>query len=268
MASHRRVVCGGGKNGSTPISVPQGGAGEALEHRKSHWLTTHATTAIDAKHDAVFGMAFYAMRVLGELLSIGVGTSVLGRLGLRTILEVHISLRFLLGKDDQTLWRRWRTFGAGQAKLNSLRFDNALEAPKYLNIENIERIASEDIWEEFLAINIGSWSGLDLRRLSEQSGVKDTYDKYYSWTSGYVHGTWGPVRESCFVTCGNPLHPLHRYPESNTLPDAVDDATMLVDSILDDLERAYPGFSRRLIVKGADNPSSTTSTPPCATNSQ
>jgi Family of unknown function (DUF5677) len=182
------------------------------------------------------------MRVLEELLSVGVGTSVLGRIGLRTILEVHISLHFLLEKDDQALWKKWRTFGAGQAKLNALRFDDVLEPPKYIDVDNIERIAGEDIWEEFLTINIGSWSGLDLRRLSEQSGLKDTCDKYYSWTSGYVHGTWGPVRESCFSTCGNPLHRLHRYPESQPLPDVVDDAAILVDGILEDLGQSLSGF--------------------------
>jgi len=64
---------------------------EVLEHLKSHWLTTHATTAIDAKHDAVFGMAFYAMRVLEELLIMGVGTSVLGRLGLRAQAQKPLS---------------------------------------------------------------------------------------------------------------------------------------------------------------------------------
>jgi hypothetical protein len=229
---------------------------EVLEGLKTHWLRTHSTTAIDAKHDAVFGMAFYALRVLDELLRTGVGMSVLGRLGLRTIFEVHVSLRFLLTKDDQTLWKRWRTFGAGQAKLNSLRFDDTLTAPKYLNVESVERIASEDIWEEFLSINIGSWSGLDLRRLSEQSGLKDIYDKYYSWSSGYVHGTWGPIRESCFVTCGNPLHRLHRYPEGRTLPDAAEDATLLVDNILDDLDRAYSGLTQRLTAQRVAKPSS------------
>ena len=39
-----------------------------------HWNATHKTTAIDAKHDAVFGMAFYALRILEELL--GIVTSV------------------------------------------------------------------------------------------------------------------------------------------------------------------------------------------------
>lgn len=234
------------KVGAVQTTVTRRRISEMFDHLKDHWLATHLHTAIDAKHDAVFGMAFYAMRVLEELLSIGVGTSVLGRIGLRTILEVHISLHFLLEKDDEALWKKWRTFGAGQAKLNALRFDDVLEPPKYLNVDNIERIAGEDIWEEFLTINIGSWSGVDLRRLSEQAGLKNTYDKYYSWTSGYVHGTWGPIRESCFSTCGNPLHRLHRYPESQPLPDVVDDAAILVDDILDDLDRAYPRLEQRL----------------------
>jgi hypothetical protein len=219
---------------------------EVQSSLERHWSRTHSTTAIDAKHDAVFGMVFYVLRVLQELLGLGAGVSILGRLGLRTILEVHVSLRFLLARDNEELWKKWRAFGAGQAKLNALRFDDALEPPKYLNVDTIELIAEEDIWEELLTINIGSWSGLDLRRLSEQCGLKDTYDKYYSWTSGYVHGSWGPIRESCFRTCGNPLHRLHRYPEQQPLPDAVGDAALLVDNLLDDLEKAYPGLGQKL----------------------
>ena len=38
------------------------------------------TTAADPRHDAVFGMAFYCLRILEEMLA-----SILGRLGIRTI---------------------------------------------------------------------------------------------------------------------------------------------------------------------------------------
>ena len=80
-----------------------------------------------------------------------------------------------------------------QGKPNSMRsgFDEYLEPPDYIDLDTIECIASEDIWEELLDINIAGWSGLDLRRISERSGLKDTYDKHYSWTSGYAHGMWG-----------------------------------------------------------------------------
>ncbi|MDV6315205.1 DUF5677 domain-containing protein [Idiomarina sp. HP20-50] len=224
-----------------------------LNEIESHWADTHSTTAIDARHDAVFGIAFYVVKVLDEMLGIGIGTGILGRLGLRTILEAHISLRYLLHKDAPELWKKWRAYGAGQAKLNALRFDELMDPPKHINQSTIEAIAGEDLWEEFLNIELGSWSGLDLRKISEKAGVKDSYDAHYSWTSGYSHGTWGPVRESCFETCGNPLHRLHRYPKQQSLPDTILDACLLVNSILDDLDKSYPGFSHRIADSGVEN---------------
>ena len=219
---------------------------ECLEN---HWQETHSTTAIDPKHDAIFGMAFYSLRILDEMMSIGIGTSVLGRLGLRTILEVRINLKYILSKDTSDLWKRWREYGAGQAKLNALKFDDSIEPPKHIDIESIEQIASEDIWEELLSVNIASWSGLDLRKISEKSGLKDIYDRHYSWTSGYSHGIWGAIRESCYQTCGNPLHRLHRYPERRSLQDTVDDAAILVDEIIQHLDDTYPTFKLRLLPK-------------------
>ena len=213
---------------------------------EEHWSNTHSTTGIDARHDAVFGITLFVLRVLDELLGISIGTGILGRLGLRTILESHITLHYLLDKDEVELWKKWRTYGAGQAKLNALRFDELMDAPKHIDIDTIEAIAGEDLWEEFLNIELGSWSGLDLRKLSEKSGIKDAYDAHYSWTSGYSHGTWGPIREACYETCGNPLHRLHRFPKQQNLPDTVADACILVDEILEDMNKAYPGFDDRL----------------------
>ena len=213
---------------------------------EEHWQGTHSTTSVDARHDSVFGIAFYALRLVYELLGNGVGTGILGRLGLRTLLEAYVSLHYLLHKDDDSLWKKWRAFGAGQAKLNALRFDADMEPPKFINIDWIEQIAGEDIWEEFLNIELGSWSGLDLRKLSERSGCKEQYDAHYSWTSGYVHGTWGPVREASFTTCGNPLHRMHRYPDQKPLPNTISDAADLVNRILNDLDTAYPGFPHRI----------------------
>jgi hypothetical protein len=231
-------------------SVSRADVTSLLNEIESHWSHTHSTTAIDARHDAVFGIALYVIKALDEMLGIGIGTGILGRLGLRTILEAHISLRYLLHKDDPELWKKWRAYGAGQAKLNALRFDELMDPPKHINQSTIEAIAGEDLWEEFLNIELGSWSGLDLRKISEKAGVKDAYDTHYSWTSGYSHGTWGPVRESCFETCGNPLHRLHRYPKQKSLPDTISDACLLVNSILDDLDKSYPGFSHRIADSG------------------
>lgn len=231
-----------------PVAEPitRAAISDLLGVLKEHWQGTHSTTSVDARHDSVFGIALYALRLVSELLGIGVGTGILGRLGLRTLLEAYVSLHYLLYKDDDALWKKWRAYGAGQAKLNALRFDTDMEPPKFINIEWMEQIAGEDIWEEFLTIELGSWSGLDLRKLSEHSGCKDQYDTHYSWTSGYVHGTWGPIREASFTTCGNPLHRMHRYPDQKSLPDTITDAVDLANRILDDLEVAYPGFPHRI----------------------
>ena len=216
------------------------------EKLQRHWEQTHVTTGIDARHDAVFGMGWFCIRILEEMLSVGIGTSIHGRLGLRTVLEVFVNLTYLLRKDDPAIWTEWRQYGAGQAKLNSLRFAEVIEPPKYIDTDALDLIASEDIWEEFLTMNVASWSGQDLRTLSQEAGLQDLYDRYYSWTSGYAHGMWGAVRESGFQVCGNPLHRFHRYPTRLFLQDTVDDAAMLVDKIMACIDSAYPTFAHRL----------------------
>lgn len=107
------------ENNGVEVSVTRQQISELFNALNDHWSLTHLTTAIDAKHDAIFGFLFYSVRILDELLGIGVGTGLLGRLGLRTILEAHISLHYLLSKDDDSLWKKWRSYGAGQAKLNA-----------------------------------------------------------------------------------------------------------------------------------------------------
>lgn len=214
---------------------------------EKHWYRTHTTTAINAKHDAIFGMVFYSLRILEDLLGIGIGTSILGRLGIRTLLEIRINLRYLIMMDSEKLWKNWRDYGAGQAKLNELKFDYTLDPPEYIDINSIEQIAGEDMWEEYLSINIASWSGFDLRRLSKKTSLKEQYDTHYSWTSGYAHGMWGSIRESSFQICGNPLHRLHRYPEMRVLKDTVYEAGIIIDETLSDLDIEYPSFPSRFI---------------------
>lgn len=214
---------------------------------EQHWMDTHSTTEIDAKHDGTFGIAFYTLTILSEIASSNIRTGILARLGLRTILEAHINLRYLALKDDKELWHKWRTYGAGQAKLNALKFDELVDSPSFINPEILELIAGEDLWEEFINIELGSWSGADLRKLSTSVKLKSLYDQYYSWSSTYTHGTWGAIREVCFNTCGNPLHRLHRYPKESSLPDTLYDACVLVNEILNDLNKLYPSFFPRLL---------------------
>jgi hypothetical protein len=222
---------------------------EVREALARHEKSCLDTSNVDARHDAVFGLGAYSLAILDELLSMGNSTAILGRLGLRTLLEIYVTLVHLKLRDDPALWTAYRQYGAGQAKLAFLKLDDpASSVPSSVNLEVLRQLANEDRWLEFVSIDLGHWAARDLRKLSEDSGVKPDYDRLYPWTSAFTHGDWAAVRNSCFDLCINPAHRLHRRLRSDTaeLGDVVVDACELVDRILDTVNGLYPGFTMRV----------------------
>jgi hypothetical protein len=222
------------------------------------------TTDVDARHDAAFGFGAYALAILDELLSMGNSTAIVGRIGLRTLLESYVVLLHLAKRDDPSLWMAYRQYGSGQAKLAFLKLDDAASAtPSSVNPEILRQLANEDRWLEFVSIDLGHWAAADLRRLSEDCGVKPDYDSLYPWTSAFTHGNWAAIRNSCFDLCINPLHRLHRRLRSDTadLGDVVPDACTLVDKLLDRLDGLYPGFTPRVTLLQSKSKSSGAATP-------
>ena len=215
-----------------------------------HCADTRLTSAVDPRHDSVFGMALYSLAILSEQMHVGASTSIGARFGLRALVETYVTLAYLLAKDDMEMWRSYRVYGAGQAKLAALKLGEAGDHPLSISVEQLRGLANEDIWEEFVDIDLGHWARVNLRQLAIDSGVKDDYDRYYSWTSTYAHGHWSAVRSVVFDTCGNPLHRLHRIPrkEPQAQPDSIADAVELVDKTLALVDRAYIGFPYRLSV--------------------
>jgi len=219
-----------------------------------HSIQTRRTSGIDPRHDTVFGIGLYCLSILNELLRIGASQSISARMALRTIVESLISLAYLTHKDDSALWKSYRAFGAGQAKLAYLKLEEMDEESSFVDIETLERLANEDIWEEFLPIELGHWGKLDTRKLSEAAGVKDEYDRFYGWTSAFAHGHWGAIRDTVYDTCGNPLHRLHRIPRESarSLPDVLPDACSCVDKVLELVSSCYPNFPHRVTLKNTE----------------
>ena len=215
-----------------------------------HCNQTGTTTATDPEHDTVFGVAFYCLSILQELLRIGASQSITARLALRTIVECLITLAYLAEKNDPELWKSYRVFGAGQAKLQYLKLEELDEPPTYVSVEVLKELANEDIWEEFLPIELGHWEKANLRSLSIEANAKDDYDRFYAWTSAFAHGHWSSVRDAVYDSCGNPLHRLHRIPgkSARALPDVVPDACNLVDKVLEIVSKCYPDFPHRVTV--------------------
>lgn len=215
----------------------------------------------DARLDSSFGLVLYGLSIVEELGFHRIQERIVGRLALRALVEANITLRYLAQKDDQALWSSYRVYGAGQAKLAFLKAQESEgDLPPCIDENALHSIANEDVWQEFLDIDIGHWANSNLRKLSIECGAKDLYDKYYEWASTYAHSHWGAIRDTNFITCHNPLHRLHRIPrlDHRALNSVEQDAVDLANQMLGVLSQLYPGDNAlgelRLITKPEDKP--------------
>jgi hypothetical protein len=222
---------------------------ELRESLRLHFDATTLTTIVDPKHEVAFGLCAYAIDILVELTSVGNSTGILGRMGLRALTELLINFANLAKHDEVTRWARFRDYGYGQAKLAFLKILDTDALPGFVTVETLELLSNEDLWHEFREMHIGNWTDSDLRKLAESTNIKkDIYDKYYDWSSAFIHANWGAVRNSEFEVCFNPLHRLHRVMgmSRTTLPDIIGDSVDMVNRILAILDGLYAGFGSRL----------------------
>ena len=198
---------------------------------------------VDPRLDSAFGLALYALSVLEEVGMHRIHTRIVGVVSLRSLAEVCITLRYLASVDKPAMWQSYRVYGSGQAKLAFLKIQQTQgDLPAFVDEGAIHAIANEDIWQEFLNIDVGHWANSNLRKLATDCGAKDTYDRYYDWSSGFMHGNWAAVRDTNFVTCHNALHRLHRIPRMahRSLPSVEPDCVELVNEVISVLEKLYP----------------------------
>lgn len=210
---------------------------------KHFWKTLKGSN-MDPKHEVAFGLALFAADLAASSILLGMGRSSQGRMVLRGLVECLISLKYLAMKDNPDLWAAFRSHGMGQAKLVIQRAEEEERTPKYLDQKNLGQIANDDVWVEFLPIDIGGWDDLDLRKRAIDVGLKDRYDDYYTWPSSYSHGQWGAIREAIYDLCGNILHRFHRIPllYSLNLQETRYDVYILLNDIVDLLYDIFPKY--------------------------
>lgn len=217
---------------------------------EDHFHRQESFDAVDSRLDAVFGLTLYALSMMLNLVAGNSYRRVEGRLMLRSLSEGYITLAYLLHVDATKVWNQYRNYGQGQAKLSYLKSIDFSQKDKanFFSESDLEELANEDKWEEFVDIDLGSWSNKSIRSMSEDAGVKDLYDKFFTWPSGYIHGHWSAVRDTVYDLCMNPLHRLHRIPAipRANMNDCAEDASKLVNLTLDLLNEAYPSFKPRL----------------------
>lgn len=157
-----------------------------------HFFATSKVSAIDSRHEGAFGLAIYALSLYIETIFYRTSLSITGRLGLRALVEIYITFSYLLKKEsnEPKMWDDYRSYGIGQIKLIYLKLQELQNSPSCTNLEEMDHIANEDKWVEFVPINLGHWDSANLRKMSEEVGLKDLYDKFYNYNSGFMHGNW------------------------------------------------------------------------------
>ena len=215
-----------------------------------HCVKTSTTSAPDYKHEAIFGLGLYGITLCIEYIVYKLDYSIASRMLMRSLTECYITLCYLIQKDEGELWKEYRAYGIGQAKLAYLKSEEVgqKQMPSGFDGEMMRRIANEDEWQEFVSINIGNWGQSDLRKISEECGLKDIYDKFYAWTSGYNHASWASVRETVYESCLNPLHRFHRIPRNPIvkMPTITKDFIVMTNKILEMIDVAYPKYKDRI----------------------
>lgn len=216
----------------------------------THFFEPVGDTQVDTRRETSFGLALYGLTFFTEIVFYSVPSSITGRIALRSLVEVYITFKYLLKKEQEEpkIWDDFHNYGTGQSKLIYLKLKEMTKQSKCVEIDELDVIVNEDRWVEFIPINIGLWGNSDLRKMSEYADVKEIYDLYYNYTSGFVHGTRGALRESVYQMCLNPLHRFHRIPlfDLPLMPSVTSDSVEIVNRILDCLNTAYPSFNSRV----------------------
>lgn len=213
----------------------------------NRFFEVKSSERVDARLDAVFGLTLYALSIVTTLAATRTQETMLGRLALRALVEAQLTLAFLASRDEPKLWSQWRIYGSGQVKLAFLKAqESSGDLPGFYSSDELEQLANEDIWQEYLDIDLGHWTKGNLRWMAIEAGEKDIYDKFYGWSSGFVHAQWGAIRDTDYVTCHNPLHRLHRIPRAIARRQASveKDAVELLNFMLEIVDRLYPGPSQ------------------------
>ncbi len=213
-----------------------------------HFILTLNNTHLDSKHDTTFGVVLYSLMLAMEVARSRLDSTAGGRLLLRSVVEMFITLKFLQFKDTPVLWERHRSYGVGQTKLAFLKNLREESIPSFIKLDELHMYSNEDAWQELTGVNLKSWGDLNLRQMSEEANIKEIYDKHYDWASGFVHGHWGVIRDTTFSICLNPLHRFHRIPDIPRLemPSVVVDIAKLVNMMLDIVNTLYPSFKPRI----------------------
>lgn len=198
------------------------------------------------KFDVIVGSITYALKIFNEVHKNSLGNSILGRHGIRTIIEILIILKYLIKHelDNPKIWEEYKIYGIGKYKLILLKArENKTNKSAHFSKSVADMLVNEIKWEEFIDVDLKYFDKQGIREKSIEVGEKFLYDLFYDYDSSFAHGLWGSVRESSMLICDNMNHPDHIIPDifmAQNLPDVKADSFDVMDKLLSLLTQAYP----------------------------
>lgn len=173
----------------------------------------------DDKFNVTIGSVNYALIIFTEINDKSLGNSIMGRFGIRTIIEVFIMLKYLQRREIEQpkIWEEYKLYGISKYKLILLkaRESNLVDETQHFSIPVLDALVNEIRWEEFIDVDLKYFDNQRIRDKSIYVGEKEIYDLFYDYDSSFVHGLWGAVRETSMLHCNSADHQYHSVPDIN-----------------------------------------------------
>lgn len=203
------------------------------------------------RYEVLTGIAARVVRLVeGAALAPLLWTDEYGASLMRSVIEAKILIRWLESKGDPMLYTKFKDYGRGRLKLLKLHteeyIDSLDEVPAHLTeyLAHLNAEVNVDIWEEFQEISIDkTFSGITVRQMAIETGLKRDYDFVFAPASGTTHGDWTALDRYALARCRNPLHLWHRIP--NFDPGVLIDPSVM-EMVLDMAEEVIAAYTDAL----------------------
>lgn len=175
---------------------------------------------IPDRHEVLTGLVNRQVRAVEAMASMPLFWSVEhGAPLIRGLVEARILAKWLMHKNDQTLYERFKDYGRGHLKLHVLHLREYADAETGdtsdldAEIAVLEQVLEGDMMEEFQDIDVNArFTKADTRTMAYAVGLAREYRTLFAPMSANVHGEWIPLEQYALDVCRNPLHRAHRLP--------------------------------------------------------
>jgi hypothetical protein len=239
---------GGVRVGEEELQRVTARIGDATE--RFHDVVQHA--ALQAKLDiyslnrdeVLFGLLSRQYRLFSALAKDPwLWTVDLGSMFHRAMVDALVTFKWLAKQNDPSLFRRFKEFSLGKQKLLKLHIEELVDQGREDLTEFEEYLSAsvnEEIWEEFLNIDLGgNFAGINMRKMAHEVGLRDLYNLVFAPASADLHGEWTSLKKFNLVRCGNPLHRFHRLPRLSPPSILGSYAVVFAGTVLADTFRAW-----------------------------